>query len=641
MVTNDSVVAKSLELGAREFRSRNYSKALKIFARGIEVAERKHKEQQDSSSTPEYYVQYQNLLDSRAACFMSLNRLDMALKDSEKLIKIYPYRTKGYLRKCDVLGRSGHELRAFQCIDKGFQRIRRYSLRHQDKLSVNERLFKKMEAERSRLAEKLGLEIVVDADGKEHKRRKYVSLDPMTRLPLEVSILILDSIGQRELLNLMMVSSTWYKVIRSMARFMKCPLLIPNINRRQFDKFVRFCASCTTDRQIGSLLLDCSPPDEQYILTQLVNSKINVRRLRIRSRGLSNQVLVKLLNTSSVARRFFNDVEELYMDLHIIDDGNGLNTLLQYLRNASVVLLNVFELTTSMNVKRVDQTESVLKIANFDLRLHPALNLKNNRILMNNLFHNASFSSLKSISLADCNVNLEDLRRVLTSGLLNLRLERIPSLTFRGLAETLHDTHIRLKELRFTEEGGQGRDPEDLRQANFDLSFLCDVNLLELSNTSLTASACSKIIQATGDNLIVLRLTANGHLAFGPGPLFQYAPTSIFDFQQLVNDCPKLKELALSRCSNLDNRSLKKLVTEMNLQGQPKSLAVLDLSFSDINGLGLIALFDTWLRLRILKVYGCDISDETIQYAEGKGFVDRIWCESTHSEVLRSIAISR
>ncbi|QPG76094.1 hypothetical protein FOA43_003480 [Brettanomyces nanus] len=637
-MANENLINKAVEIGTREFQVQNYSRALKIYTRGIEECKIYYTESEEHGRrrTNRYHSKYKALLDCRAACFGKLDRLDKSLEDSETLISLDHYSIKGYLRKGKILCKTNREREAFESINDGINVLRHGIFKYKSKLKINKRLYTKMRNERARLAEHLGYEIVRDADGKETKKRKQSSSDPVVKLPVEIIMEVMSLLDQSDVLSAMAVSRQWHLLLTSITEIVECPTLKKRLTREQFEKFLDFCH----DRiHIKKLCLDCKPVDEIYILTRLANSGIVTENLEITLRNVTDENLAKLLGQNVHARELFQSLRQLKLALEVYDVENGINNIMAYLTRLETLSITVLNVRKSLTIRQGASINAVAR--NYANKFHKLSELQlhfhlgdpkgqTNTSLYNNFFRMNHFSRLTDLELNCSSYDRASIKELLERNysLKRLALYSISPNEISWIFRAISEARIRLETFEIQEVCTKRRQQEEPieGQDEMDLSFLSELKNLTLIKTSITVRSLVQILEATNMQLQVLKLVENDFIAFGPGPIHQFAPYVIFPLEQLVRNCPNLKSLSLMRCSNLDNASIRMLSKLIEKYSQPRKLERLDLSYNNIDGLALVALFgpNSLLRLRTLLVTGCDISLETLTYVKRKGFVEHI-----------------
>lgn len=281
MELEEEVVQDKIDLATLHFKSKNYAQSLALYN---EV------ETKLASLTPSEIIRIRKfhrlspkplvgllvhpklpgVLDSRAAAFEKLNKVDLALKDAERLRKIDPVNCKGYLRTGKLLLKQDAVVDAYKCYQEGLYFIgkarEKYNLevpekllgqlteqrkkineylkaqninRHQEpkeketiskKSSLSTSLLKK-EATKLRSFSSNGLQRRLD-EMLPLKRSKSVSsiqvtkkpkndLDFMLRLPREVIEFIIALVPTRSLLKCHIVCRDWYQTLTAMPNLYK------------------------------------------------------------------------------------------------------------------------------------------------------------------------------------------------------------------------------------------------------------------------------------------------------------------------------------------------------------------------------------------------------------------------------------
>lgn len=584
-----SIVDKAVQLGSKQFQQRNFSKALKIFARGIEAAR---------LPGGKYHPRYRTLLDSRSACFAKLGSLDKALDDAKTLIEVDPYGTKGYLRKSKLLTAAGEDQQAFDTLDRGIKKIQRGMEKHGSKLKVNEQLLSRMFAERDEIAESLGYV----RDGAVLKKPRRRDLDFMKALPFEISVGILRLLAQRDVLACRLVSKTWDEHVR-LSGWLVNPRLRSPVSKETFQLFSNYTSS-TRVKSMQTLRLRCRPSDERAIMKMVMNGpKLN--ELRVLLNGMSNQDLVRLLSQSTAGRALFARLHRLELHLPVVDYGFNMNDLLKYLVGLTSLRVVVSHWQTVPAIAYINKfvpnrfqvQELVLATPNVSPQF------------ATDFFKNNLFSSLKSLELVDCSPDLDLLATLVNPELKSLALHHVRGVDMSWLASHLDGVHLQsLKLVQFAEPSP----PEVVVE---DLGFLADVTSLSLVNTQLSLNSFDKILDATDGHLQDLTLDGNAYIPFEYGPVRSRQPTRLFSFKMMLQRCPNLAKLSLLNGTSFTDNALRTLGIEIN-QLKPDQLRELNLSNNQVTDHGLLCLFSGWLHLNRLEIVNCDISTRVIRWLQ-------------------------
>ncbi|KAF2720250.1 hypothetical protein K431DRAFT_313442 [Polychaeton citri CBS 116435] len=158
--------------GRAAFRKQQYAAALKHFNRAIAL--------EPVSVT---------LLDNRAACYEKLNDLPSAIKDAKKAIQLQREDAVGYLRAGKILTKMGKKPVALEIYSHGLKSVRRVGK---------------------------GYEALRKAHGDlQNVLSPRTSVDPLTMLPRELAVQIIDYLSFKQRMNACMVSMQWAGFIRS------------------------------------------------------------------------------------------------------------------------------------------------------------------------------------------------------------------------------------------------------------------------------------------------------------------------------------------------------------------------------------------------------------------------------------------
>ncbi|VUG17711.1 DEBR0S2_14488g1_1 [Brettanomyces bruxellensis] len=630
----EQIYGKALDLGSREFRHGNFSKALKIYARGISIGDTRNKKEGTYKTHKHYSNKYKTLVDCRSACFQKLELFDRALDDSNFLISIDKYGTKGYLRKAKILCLTGNQKAALTTLHYAAKRIQMGMQKYGKQLRVNKKLFGQLLEERSRLAEKLNFIIIANSEGKEHLKRIESKTDFVSIFPLEVISEVIRYLDQKDILSGLTVSHAWNQAFTSLPQALKFPKLVKPISRKRFAKFMQFCNavfenSCS-HRFIDKLEIIPVRNDELSVFSQLSEASIRISHLSLSLRVIDNLKLLKLLDSNDDMRKLFGLLDFFALQMPLVEDQRGISYLLSYLLNCKALMLNLSG-TRFSNSSENDNMKMVLpNLKRLYLNMiYPArAQRQDNSGIMRQIFQYVDMPSLVSIDLTDCVVINSDLVKAFNPGLKVLKLRRIPRLTVSSITMVLEDIGCKLESFSFIQDDLEHIVPETMQ--NMDLSIFENLRVLELEKTYITAVGLTKLLESTHGLLEKVSLASNGQLAFGYGPLSNRLLTtfSILPYHNFVACCPNLVSLSLVQCCNLDDHSISTLSKEIIDQGQPQNLKELDLSYNNLTSRALTFLFNrySWLKLAILKVNGIYLSEEEVTFLTTRGFCTKIEC---------------
>ncbi len=630
----EQIYGKALDLGSREFRHGNFSKALKIYARGISIGDTRNKKEGTYKTHKHYSNKYKTLVDCRSACFQKLELFDRALDDSNFLISVDKYGTKGYLRKAKILCLTGNQKAALTTLHHAAKRIQMGMQKYGKQLRVNKKLFGQLLEERSRLAEKLNFIIIADSEGNEHLKRIESKTDFVSIFPLEVISELMHYLDQKDILSVLTVSHAWNQAFTSLPQALKFPKLVKPISRKRFAKFIQFCNavfenSCS-HRFIDKLEIIPARDDELSVFSQLSEASIRISHLSLSLRVIDNLKLLKLFDSNDDMRKLFGLLDFLALQMPLVEDQRGISYFLSYLLNCKVLILNLsgIQLSNSSENDNMKMVLPNLKRLYLNMIYPARAQRQDNSGIMRQIFQYVGMPSLVSIDLTDCVVTNSDLVKAFNPGLKVLKLRRIPRLTVTSITMVLEDIGCKLEGFSFIQDDLEHIVPETMQ--NMDLSIFENLRVLELEKTYITAVGLTKLLESTHGLLEKVSLASNGQLAFGYGPLSNRLLTtfSILPYHNFVACCPNLVSLSLVQCCNLDDHSISTLSKEMIDQGQPRNLKELDLSYNNLTSRALTFLFNrySWLKLAILKVNGIYLSEDEVTFLATRGFCTKIEC---------------
>ncbi|ORZ06089.1 hypothetical protein BCR41DRAFT_361194 [Lobosporangium transversale] len=167
-------VNELVQLGRQAFAQKNFATALQYLTRALAIAPKDI-----------------NLLDSRAASYEKLNRLDGALADAKSMIRYYPQNPKGYLRAGKTLRLQQNFKNATKYYTVGIERCVKGSKEYEALVRI----------------------------ATEIAKRELRILDPMERLPLELIAIIFSHLTFVERVRCLTVSKKWEEYLGSIKKF--------------------------------------------------------------------------------------------------------------------------------------------------------------------------------------------------------------------------------------------------------------------------------------------------------------------------------------------------------------------------------------------------------------------------------------
>ncbi|KAG0369614.1 hypothetical protein BC939DRAFT_457362 [Gamsiella multidivaricata] len=211
-----------------------------------------------------------NLLDSRAATFEKLGRLDNALTDAKAMIRNHTQSPKGYLRAGKILRMQQNIRSSAKIYISGAER----STKGTKEYETLARIASEMSAKLDEIAKKEAL-----------------VLDPMERLPFELVMIVFDSLSFIERVRCLTISKKWMRYLSSVRHFWysldlakRVPSLIripqhalylptrpdQDVNNKVTNKTVINLAKYTPPK---ALRLGCAQQISGTLFTQLIKMK--------------------------------------------------------------------------------------------------------------------------------------------------------------------------------------------------------------------------------------------------------------------------------------------------------------------------------------------------------------------------------
>lgn len=276
MDLEEEVIQDKLELASLHFKLKNYEKCVSLYSEiegklrnfsPVEIA--RIRKFYNLSPKPIVglliHPKLPTVLDCRAAAYEKLQRVELALKDAQKLRKMDPVNCKGYLRTGKLLLKADMVKEAYKCFQEGVYFVEKAKEKHE--LDISEKLLEQLKSQRRKLNEYLktqkdgeiaqkkapsrkvdddhpissaSIKLKSFSNGLQRrldemvplKRSKSVSSvyvakkpkndsDLVARLPREVIEFIFSFLPTRSLLNCHRVCKEWYATLTTMPSLYK------------------------------------------------------------------------------------------------------------------------------------------------------------------------------------------------------------------------------------------------------------------------------------------------------------------------------------------------------------------------------------------------------------------------------------
>lgn len=625
-MNTDEILRKALQLGSESFKDGNYSRALRVFARGIAAFQSYEKSLTSSHRNPSFVSLYRSLLDSRAACYDKLNRSENALQDAETLISADKYGTKGYLRKCKILYRLGKEDDALKTLQNGIHHIEKAKIKYPSRFRVNEKLVDRMKRQRQILADKLRYLVVMEGEYSKLVRNRP-EMDPIEVLPLEIITQILSYVKQNDVMNLMLASSHWKKVIMSSPQVFNRPSLGTHITRTRFDNFLSFYRHLKNGGNIESLTVHTLPKDEKYVVKYLLDSGLHISELNLVLSQVSTKELVQMIGSSPNSRSLFRHIKSFFLSGVFAPYGTGVNDILSYFGDGiENIYLRITDIRHERSLGISPPSVSLPSLKTLKIRFNVTdASIKSE--ILHGISSHAEIPNVSDLSLSSCMLTPDDLSQIINSNVKDLELQGIEDMTLKTVFSILSASGCKLNTLKFTQRSSSWSHGDNLVPPPIDLSCLSELTVLLVADSNITAAGIHLILDATNHHLKQLYLERNSWMAFGTGPVFDLAPESQFSFQNLVESCPHLQILSLAQCSNFDDSTLMSFAREINHSHGLKELKQLFMPDNRITNRGVSCLFENPdFRLAFLDITGSDIDPYSIDYLTKRGYCGRVSC---------------
>ncbi|KAI5965444.1 DIA2 [Candida theae] len=662
MAIDEQLLRDKSKLAVLYFKSGEYVKALGIYDKliydvrqlspqDIKAIRLQHGVKQVPDIGKLIHPKLTTFLDQRASTFEKLEKHDLALKDSAKSIELDPTDCKGYLRIGKIHTMRGDKYQAYKTYQKGTYVID--TLVKKGIPVPNQQLYEKLKNQYRILNQELKAERQASNNSQKSssssqggsstqlKKRKIVRVvDPVKCLPAECINLVFQQLPQQTVLKCLLVSRMWYNTLIQLDLFQFHCKPITTVD--EFTKGVGFFkknASYTYSKQIRKLKINQVYNKKlSHVLSILIKEpQFPLQVLEVMDQTLNLQLIYALLAKHSWKLNNFHHLHSLSL---------GINCSIKYPQ----ILLNIFpqlkhlkitimipDKSTMNMVPLQDKVFKKLKEKKMDSYPLETLFLVNHVKLLTNesmgisattynpfpVLLEYNFPNLTELTMCSFNFgnHLPAFGEFLSQheNLTKLYLENNSGINFFILLQILLNYKPEFKLTHFTFRENALCSLMSLQEIYFPLITQFDqLEQLDLYQSCISVIGLERLLQKCGKSIKSLNLGCPSHLSFHiPG-------RKQLELSTLLTMCPNLSCLCLSEM-NVDTVSMMNISKQIQSMGsQLINLQQLDLSFNQFDGVDLMRLLSSGLRLEVLDLNGLSISEDTLAYVKRKGYVQHL-----------------
>ncbi|KAG5418097.1 DIA2 [Candida metapsilosis] len=588
-------------------------------------------------------------LDQRAATLEKLDKFESALKNSQRSIELDPSDYKGYLRIGKLRILQGNKYEAYKVYQRGLYVID--SLVKKGVHTPNEQLYAKLKTQYRILNSELKAERKISESSQKSndeskltriKKRKVIKdIDPIKFLPLECINLIIQQLHPQTTCKCLLVSKLWYSTLLQLSLFhFDCKPIITLDEFTQGVKFFKKNASSTYSKQIKRLKINqvYNKKLPQVLSILIKEPQLPLQCLEVMDPTLNLQLIYALLSKHSWKLNNFHHLQSLSL---------GINCSIKYPQ----LLLNMFPQLKQLKINIMIPEKSTMSLVPLQDKVFKKLKekksepypletlflvnhvklLANDSMCISATTYNPSpvlldynFPNLTELTMCSFNFSGNHLPKFgeflsQHGKVTKLYLENNCGLTLLIFLQILLNYKPGFKLTHFTFREYTVCSTMSLQEIYFPLiTQFAQLQSLDLYKTCVSVNGLGKLLNTCGASLKSLNLGCPTHLSFHiPG-------RKQLELTNILAACPELTHLYLPEM-NIDTVSMMNITKQIQSIGlQQIKLQHLDLSFNQFDGVDLMRLLSTGLRLEVLDLNGLNISEDTLTYIKRKGFVQHV-----------------
>ena len=644
---DNDVMVKVFELAQRNFKEKKYQDCLTLLSRAIGYAlsmdQRSIMKLRKSYGLTErpsyagrtaklYHPKLVAMLDSRAATYEKLKKLNDALKDGEQIVRVEPFNARGYIRSGKLLQALGHWQQASDVYDRGISML--LMGRDTFKLKLNEQMFKIMKEQRSIVRSKLK-DIAKRKNGRlvpippleegKSKRVKTSStkcLDPLNFLPVELMHRILSMLPLRLALRCRLISKRWDELIPALPLYndIRLASLSSFKDVANCFKLVHRSKEHTMVKSVKRLVLpSVSIADESRIVSFILKQELEITgTLDMTLMDITMQQLVDMLRENDSAVKTLKRLKLTCIFVPKYEEQLPfLFPRLEYLSITPTPTRRVMALPKNyISPLASFPNLKALHIIGDLRKKYPSLPFECIFKQSNSqMFPNLQDLIIVGYDFSHVNSNngtfnfLENFTKLRT-----LVLENNKTFTFRTLLKR-HD-FLQLPMLtKFVFREPETRQAEGLQLYVDDYLFnvFGRLQVLDLTGSSISYSGLIKLLRVCGQSLKHLYIGLCHNITFQKSRI---VGTEYFNFEQVSALCPNLQSLYMNQSIGLSDSALDDFIKTIRINNSFPRLRLLDLSFNnELNGYKLLEFLKE-RKMPILVLHGIDLKPDTVRAME-------------------------
>lgn len=657
---DDTGIDRALLLGTQYFKQGEYQQARALFQKALRAC--KSKSQDDLRTIYEarygavptgtlHHPRMIKLMDNICACWEKIGDFELCHRTASKMIDLEPENIKCYIRMGRILQKQERLLEAYHNYKQGLRMCvgagAKFKILTQEQLSS---VRTKLQAQQTEPIKRKIIDPIEENARILKKRRDppigqslNLTIDFLSKLPIELVSCILKDFTAKELIPLLYVSKDWMRTLY------QCPRLFRNfqlnVSLRDMMKFNGFMQKL--DRLQVLPLLDlikvsARNPSEEFKIVDILFGQlpnIHCRRLILTIPSCTTSELYKCLRSKSSIN--FKSLNELSIIMSLRADRFLELDALSRFPN-----LKRIELVFTNAVVPINYTNDV-DLSVCHLNTHWCYNLESlnvicaqrvNYLPLSPLLSKFPENHLKKISITGVKfpqqfIDYSWLRRLPT--IEELWLENNQNAPFQNFLKLCRDSHVfmNLNRIVFREEHSNPK--FDLESPSTEFYYESNFSLLEdldIMGTSISGKGLRRLLSYMGKDKIK-------KLNIGDCPNIRFMAhrfsssdmdSSILPMPYFVENIESLEELYLPQSSVIDDDSVKLLLGDIS---QLENFRNLDLSFNPyITGVSVYELLRTFKEERqrtldYLNINACpSVSHLTVNMIKSKKLVKSIDC---------------
>lgn len=611
---NEDLINDKLQLAKLYFKSKKYQNALSTYTELLELVNLYTPSQliklQKLYGLPEqpligklHHPKLSSILDARAATFEKLGDVQKSLNDSERSLLFNPIDLKAYLRIGKNHLKLGDEIKAFRQYQTGYYLITKFLEKH-PQAPVNQEYLTKLKSSYGQLNSHLKRK---RQDNDKTKRTRKI-LDPFIYLDYDVIQIILGFLSQSLLLKCHLVCKKWYTTMVSFTHLYRRIELKLRIKHKEFTNGISFFKKVGNEKL--SIRINATTSTDFWKVTEnIIKLNLCIENLEVFNVLHYREWLQK---HDKYAFKFkYGDIRKLKL-LLLSSPPLELLFLFNKLEHLELLIMD----NQAANMPRFQHQiayEKCLKQTPTNLE---SLVLINSNKITNYppfLLHNLNLTKL-IVSNFDFSTIVHEFGSFIShcTNLKYLTLENNRGISLKLFLQNLINYRSDFKLLKFVFREFFIDNSLNLNEFNAtDFHNFNELVYLDVYSTSLSNNGLLRFLSFC-PGLETLVLGSSNYIHFRNREVNQFIKLNLIE---LLKKVPNLRSLAIVDL-NLDNLSLTHFGRDFK-QLQFK-LDYLDVSFNQIDGVGLLSLLDYDLGLKYLILDGIHVNSDTLRLIQSK-----------------------